>query len=134
MENKPLKSLVLPNSSGENVNYILHPDWDNVENKPDSFPTDWNDISNKPEYSDTTWEQIKDIPNEFPTSWTLVSDCPNIMPSINEGIESDLSSAFGAYAVALGESLAQGDFAFAMGDQVMAYGNGASALGHMTIA
>lgn len=106
MENKPLKSLVLPNSKGENVNYILHPDWENVENKP----------------------------NEFPISWTLVNDRPNIMPGENDGIENDISTSSGAHSVALGASVAQGDYSFAMGEQAIAYGNGASALGHMTIA
>ena len=106
MENKPLKSLVLPNSRGENVNYILCPDWENVENKP----------------------------TEFPISWTLVNGRPNIMPGENDGIENDISTSSGAYSVALGASVAQGDYSFAMGEQAIAYGNGASALGHMTIA
>lgn len=104
MENKPLKSLVLPNSRGENVNYILHPDWENVENKP----------------------------TEFPISWTLVNDRPNIMPGENDGIENDTSTSSGAYSVALGASTAQGDYSFAEGEYTWAKGRASHAEGKNT--
>lgn len=35
MANKILKTLTLPNAQGEPVTYELHPEWDNIENKPD---------------------------------------------------------------------------------------------------
>ena len=34
MANKILKTLTLPNAQGEPVTYELHPEWDNIENKP----------------------------------------------------------------------------------------------------
>ena len=34
MANKILKTLTLPNAQGESVTYELHPEWDNIENKP----------------------------------------------------------------------------------------------------
>ena len=37
MSNKILKTLTLPNAQGELVKYELHPEWDNIEGKPDSF-------------------------------------------------------------------------------------------------
>lgn len=92
MENKPLKSLVLPNSSGENVNYILHPDWENVENRP------------------------------------------NIMPGENDGIENNMSTSSGAYSVALGASIAQGDYSFAEGEYTWAKGRASHAEGRNTTA
>ncbi len=35
MANKILKTLTLPNAQGEPVTYELHPEWDNIEGKPD---------------------------------------------------------------------------------------------------
>lgn len=37
MANKILKTLTLPNAQGEPVTYELHPEWDNIENKPENF-------------------------------------------------------------------------------------------------
>jgi hypothetical protein len=36
-QNKKLRTLTLPSVAGENVTYDLCPDWENIENKPDSF-------------------------------------------------------------------------------------------------
>ena len=49
MANKILKTLTLPNAQGEPVTYELHPEWDNIEGKPNSFPVNWNDINDKPD-------------------------------------------------------------------------------------
>ena len=49
MANKILKTLTLPNAQGESVTYELHPEWDNIEGKPNSFPVNWSDINDKPD-------------------------------------------------------------------------------------
>ena len=40
MANKQLKTLTLPNAQGEPITYDLHPNWENIENKPNSFPSE----------------------------------------------------------------------------------------------
>lgn len=44
MANKILKTLTLPNAQGEPVTYELHPEWDNIEGKPESFGSKGNGI------------------------------------------------------------------------------------------
>lgn len=41
-------------------------DWDNVQNKPSTYPT--------------TWEKVDGKPNVFPTNWASISDKPKIFP------------------------------------------------------
>lgn len=41
-------------------------DWDNVQNKPSTYPT--------------TWEKVDGKPNVFPTNWTSISDKPTTFP------------------------------------------------------
>lgn len=41
-------------------------DWDNVQNKPSTYPT--------------TWEKVDGKPNIFPTNWASISDKPTTFP------------------------------------------------------
>ena len=37
-------------------------DWDNVQNKPSTYPTTWEKVDGKPNVFPTNWENIEDIP------------------------------------------------------------------------
>lgn len=41
-------------------------DWDNVQNKPSTYPTTWEKVDGKPNVFPTNWENIEDIPANFP--------------------------------------------------------------------
>lgn len=43
-------------------------DWDNVQNKPTTYPTTWEKVDGKPNVFPTNWENIEDIPANFPPS------------------------------------------------------------------
>lgn len=43
-------------------------DWDNVQNKPSTYPTTWEKVDGKPNVFPTNWENIEDIPTTFPPS------------------------------------------------------------------
>lgn len=43
-------------------------DWDNVQNKPSTYPTTWEKVDGKPNVFPTNWENIEDIPANFPAS------------------------------------------------------------------
>lgn len=43
-------------------------DWDNVQNKPSTYPTTWEKVDGKPNVFPTNWENIEDIPAIFPPS------------------------------------------------------------------
>ena len=43
-------------------------DWDNVQNKPSTYPTTWEKVDGKPNIFPTNWENIEDIPANFPPS------------------------------------------------------------------
>lgn len=43
-------------------------DWDNVQNKPSTYPTAWEKVDGKPNVFPTNWENIEDIPTNFPPS------------------------------------------------------------------
>lgn len=43
-------------------------DWDNVQNKPSTYPTTWEKVDGKPNVFPTNWENIEDIPATFPPS------------------------------------------------------------------
>ena len=42
--------------------------WDNVQNKPSTYPTTWEKVDGKPNVFPTNWENIEDIPANFPPS------------------------------------------------------------------
>lgn len=43
-------------------------DWDNVQNKPSTYPTTWGEVTGKPENYPTNWASINDKPTTFPPS------------------------------------------------------------------
>lgn len=43
-------------------------DWDNIQNKPSTYPTTWEKVDGKPNVFPTNWENIEDIPANFPPS------------------------------------------------------------------
>ena len=89
MANKILKTLTLPNAQGEPVTYELHPDWDNIENKPN-----FDDLGGVGEAYEAEGEKKGEIFNDYQN---------NI--------------AFGAGSHAEGFStIANGDYSHAEGD------------------
>ena len=40
--------------------------WEDIENKPNTFPSTWEDIENKPNTFLSTWGDIENKPNTFP--------------------------------------------------------------------
>lgn len=43
-------------------------DWDNVQNKPSTYPTTWKKVDGKPNVFPTNWASISDKPTTFPPS------------------------------------------------------------------
>lgn len=43
-------------------------DWDNVQNKPSTYPTTWKKVDGKPNIFPTNWASISDKPSTFPPS------------------------------------------------------------------
>lgn len=43
-------------------------DWDNVQNKPSTYPTTWENVSEKPTSFPTTWGSVEGKPQTFPPS------------------------------------------------------------------
>ena len=43
-------------------------DWDNVKNKPSTYPSTWGEVTGKPENYPTNWASISDKPTTFPPS------------------------------------------------------------------
>lgn len=43
-------------------------DWDNVQNKPSTYPTTWEKVDGKPNVFPTNWASISDKPTSFPHS------------------------------------------------------------------
>lgn len=43
-------------------------DWDNVQNKPSTYPTTWEKVDGKPDIFPTNWASISDKPTTFPPS------------------------------------------------------------------
>lgn len=43
-------------------------EWDNIQNKPSTYPTTWEKVDGKPNVFPTNWENIEDIPANFPPS------------------------------------------------------------------
>ena len=62
-------------------------DWDNVQNKPSTYPTTWEKVDGKPNVFPTNWENIEDIPANFPTTWENVSGKPTSFPTTWESVE-----------------------------------------------
>lgn len=62
-------------------------DWDNVQNKPPTYPTTWEKVDGKPNVFPTNWENIEDIPANFPTTWENVSEKPTSFPTTWGSVE-----------------------------------------------
>lgn len=56
-------------------------DWDNVQNKPSTYPTTWEKVDGKPNVFPTNWENVEDIPANFPTTWKNVGGKPTSFPT-----------------------------------------------------
>ena len=61
--------------------------WDNVQNKPSTYPTTWEKVDGKPNVFPTNWENIEDIPANFPTTWENVSGKPTSFPTTWGSVE-----------------------------------------------
>lgn len=57
-------------------NDALIPKWDNVQDKPETYPTTWEEISYKPETYPTTWNEIDGKPETYPASWDDIEGKP----------------------------------------------------------
>lgn len=62
-------------------------DWDNVQNKPSTYPTTWEKVDGKPNVFPTNWENIEDIPANFPTTWENVGGKPTSFPTTWGSVE-----------------------------------------------
>lgn len=62
-------------------------DWDNVQNKPSTYPTTWEKVDGKPNVFPTNWENIEDIPANFPTTWENVGGKPTSFPTTWGNVE-----------------------------------------------
>lgn len=113
MANKILKTLTLPNAQGEPVTYELHPEWDNIEGKPDNL--------------DTSWENIEGKPESFPSDLTQAS---GILPIENGGT----GNANGYIRTGALEGTTVGQYATVEGSENQAPGIGAHAEGRLTQA
>jgi hypothetical protein len=55
-------------------------DWDNVQNKPSTYPTTWEKVDGKPNVFPTNWENVGGKPTNFPTTWGSVEGKPQTFP------------------------------------------------------
>ena len=55
-------------------------DWDNVQNKPSTYPTTWEKVDGKPDVFPTNWENVGGKPTNFPTTWGSVEGKPQTFP------------------------------------------------------
>ena len=55
-------------------------DWDNVQNKPSTYPTTWGKVDGKPNVFPTNWENVSGKPTSFPTTWGSVEGKPQTFP------------------------------------------------------
>ena len=54
--------------------------WDNVQNKPSTYPTTWEKVDGKPNVFPTNWENVGGKPTNFPTTWGSVGGKPQTFP------------------------------------------------------
>lgn len=55
-------------------------DWDNVQNKPSTYPTTWEKVDGKPNVFPTNWDNVSGKPTSFPTTWGSVEGRPQTFP------------------------------------------------------
>ena len=67
-------------------------DWDNVQNKPSTYPTTWEKVDGKPNVFPTNWENIEDIPANFPpsTHYHSIADINGLNTELEE-LTNDIS-------------------------------------------
>lgn len=86
--NKPVPAGIEPDTdNGEYWAYTYRAggeasaiDWDNVQNKPSTYPTTWEKVDGKPNVFPTTWENVSGKPTSFPTTWGNVEGKPQTFP------------------------------------------------------
>ena len=74
--NKPVPAGIEPGTdNGEYLAYTYRAggetsaiDWDNVQNKPSTYPTTWEKVDGKPNVFPTTWGSVEGKPQTFPPS------------------------------------------------------------------
>ena len=71
-------------------------DWDNVQNKPSTYPTTWEKVDGKPENYPTNWASISDKPTTFPPSTHShsISDINGLNTELEE-LTNDISGLTG---------------------------------------
>lgn len=55
-------------------------DWDNVQNKPSTYPTTWEKVDGKPTSYPSTWGKVTGKPENYPTNWASINDKPTTFP------------------------------------------------------
>mgnify|MGYP002747215796 CR=1 FL=1 len=69
-------------------------DWDNVQNKPSTYPTTWEKVDGKPNVFPTNWENIEDIPENFPPQHITITDINGLSTKLEE-LTNDISGLTG---------------------------------------
>ena len=54
--------------------------WTTVTNKPATFPTNWTNVADKPTVFASNWANVADKPSTFPTTWATVANKPATFP------------------------------------------------------
>lgn len=72
-------------------------DWDNVQNKPSTYPTTWEKVDGKPTNFPTTWGSVKGKPQTFPPSTHTheISQIDGLTAELEE-LTKDISGLTGA--------------------------------------
>lgn len=70
--------------------------WDNVQNKPSTYPTTWEKVDGKPNVFPTTWGSVEDKPQTFPPSTHphSISDINGLSTELEE-LTNDISGLTG---------------------------------------
>lgn len=55
-------------------------DWDNVQNKPSTYPTTWEKVDGKPNVFPTNWENVAEKPTSYPSTWGELTGKPKTFP------------------------------------------------------
>lgn len=71
-------------------------DWDNVQNKPSTYPTTWEKVDGKPNVFPTTWGSVEDKPQTFPpsTHYHSITDINGLNKELEE-LTNDISGLTG---------------------------------------
>lgn len=56
-------------------------DWDNVQNKPSTYPTTWEKVDGKPNVFPTNWDSVAGKPTSYPSTWGEVTGKPENYPT-----------------------------------------------------